>query len=197
MSSFFHSSPDEGARLEAESHQQQRGTSTETRAATDCADEGARLGDHTPVLFGALSPFTCFDSSEDEARQWRRIRPLRDADGVYYVGGTATVCQHVVVEQYATARPLIPVEELRASSVQHPMCPACRWLMHSCSVPARPQETGGASHPAGIADSVAARGAATIMVAMGAAQPVSEPGPDSSALPRCAGVRAEESNVRI
>ena len=69
MSSFFHSSPDEGARLEAESHQQQRGTSTETRAATDCADEGARLGDHTPVLFGALSPFTCFDSSEDEARR--------------------------------------------------------------------------------------------------------------------------------
>ena len=55
--------------LEAESHQQQRGTSTETRAATDCADEGARLGDHTPVQFGALSPFTCFDSSEDEARR--------------------------------------------------------------------------------------------------------------------------------
>ena len=137
------------------------------------------------------------EGSEDEERRRRRRRSLRDADGVYYVGDAAKVHQHLGVEHYAKAMPRIPVEELHASSVQHPRFPAYRWLLHTRRVPTRPQEAGGASHPAGIAESAAARGRGRDDGGDGAAEPVIEPGPDSSALPRCAGVGVEESKVWI
>ena len=87
-------------------------------------------------------------------------RALRDADGVYYVGDAAKVHQHLGVEHYAKAMPRSSVEELHASSAQHPRFSAYRWLLHTRRVPTRPQEAGGASHPAGIAESAAARGRA-------------------------------------
>ena len=68
------------------------------------------------------------DGSEDEERRSRRRRVLRGADGVYYVGGAAEVHTHLGVEHYANAMPLSPLEELHASSVQHPRFPAYRWL---------------------------------------------------------------------
>ena len=55
------------------------------------------------------------------------------------------VHQHLGVEHYPKAMPRIPVEELHASSVQHPRFPTYRWLLHTCRVPTRPQEKGGAS----------------------------------------------------
>ena len=137
------------------------------------------------------------ETSDDEGRRRPRRWALRDVDGVYYVGDAAKVHQHLGVEHYAKAMPLIPVEELHASSVQHPRFPAYRWLLHTRRVPTRPQETGGASHPAGIAESAAARGRGREDGGDGAAEPVSEPGPDGSSLPRCAGVGVEESTVWI
>ena len=48
------------------------------------------------------------------------------------------------VERYSKRWPMIPAEELHASSVQHPGHPEWRWLLHSRRVPVLP----GASDPA-------------------------------------------------
>ena len=63
------------------------------------------------------------EGREDEERRGRPRRRLRDADGVYYVGDAAKVHQHLGVEHYAQTMPRIPLEELHASSVQHPRFP--------------------------------------------------------------------------
>ena len=137
------------------------------------------------------------EGSDDEGGRRPRRWALRDADGVYYVGDAAKVHQHLGVEHYAKAMPLIPLEELHASSVQHPRFTAYRWLLHTRRVPTRPEETGGAGHPVGSAESAAARGRGREDGGGGAAEPVSEPSPDGPSLPRCAGVGAEEKIVWI
>ena len=137
------------------------------------------------------------EGSEDEERRRRAKRRLRDADGVYYVGDAAKVHQHLGVEHYAQAMPRIPLEELHASSVQHPRFPTFRWLLHTRRVPTRPQEPGSASQSSGLPQETAHRARGRDHGSDGAAEPVSEPGPDSPALPRCAGVGVEESKVWI
>ena len=135
-------------------------------------------------------------ASEDEERR-RRRRLLRDADGVYYVGDAAEVHKFLGVEHYAKAMPRIPLEELHASSVQHPRHPAYRWLLHTRRVASRPEEEGGAKEPAGSSGLAPPGGHERDCDGGGAAELVSEPVPVSSARPRCAGVGVEESKVWV
>ena len=55
--------------------------------------------------------------------------------GVYYVQSPALVHKLLDVDRYSQRWPLIPPEELHASSVQHPEHPEWRWLLHSRRVP--------------------------------------------------------------
>ena len=71
------------------------------------------------------------DSEHDEvsARQ-RRGKLLRDAHG-YYIFDAHTIDSLLDVRKYMESWPLIPAEELHASSVQHPSYPHFRWLLHT------------------------------------------------------------------
>ena len=53
----------------------------------------------------------------------------------------------LAVERYAERWPLIPVAELHASSVQHPLHPDWRWLLHVKRVPVQPDAGDGAPQP--------------------------------------------------
>ena len=55
--------------------------------------------------------------------------------GIYYVQCPDKVHRYLDVQRYAQRWPLIPREELHASSIQHPTHPEWRWLLHSCRVP--------------------------------------------------------------
>ena len=70
--------------------------------------------------------------------------------GVYYLQSPEAVHAILNVERYAKRWPLIPSEELHASSVQHPSNSDWRWLLHSRRVPVLPHEdsaAAGASQP--------------------------------------------------
>ena len=101
--------------------------------------------------------------------------------GVYYVQNPDKVQQLLKVKRYADRWPLIPVEELHASSVQHPAHPEdpeWRWLLHTRRVPVVARS----SQPCcsnGIAGSVSQPAASCD----GAAQPVN---PAAQDLPPCA-----------
>ena len=56
-------------------------------------------------------------------------------DGVYYLQNPELVHKLLNVDRYGLRWPLIPSEELHASSVQHPEHPGWRWLLHSRRVP--------------------------------------------------------------
>ena len=86
---------------------------------------------------------------------------------VYYLENQEAVNALLSVERYAARWPLIPIEELHASSVQHPLHPAWRWLLHSRRVPVQVIASDDAS---------------------GAAQP-------ADSRPRCAGVGDANSHV--
>ena len=55
--------------------------------------------------------------------------------GVYYLQSPELVQKLLDVDRYRQRWPLIPSEELHASSVQHPEHPDWRWLLHSRRVP--------------------------------------------------------------
>ena len=138
----------------------------------------------------------CLEPSDDEEpRRPRRL--LRDADGVYYMGDAAKVNAFLGVEHYAKAMPRIPLKELHASSVRHPMHSAYRWLLRTRRVQTRPEEAGGAREiasptplaPAGVHGCDDGRD--------GAAEPVGETGAHGDGLPRCAGVGVEESKAWV
>ena len=83
------------------------------------------------------------------ARQTRRARSvLRDETG-YYVSSAEDINGILDVQAYARAWPLIPREELHASSVQHPSHPEFRWLLNTRRVEMRTDEPGGAEARAG------------------------------------------------
>jgi hypothetical protein len=63
---------------------------------------------------------------------------------VYYLQSPELVHALLDVERYAKRWPLIPPEELHASSVQHPNNVQWRWLLHSRRVPVK---SSGASLP--------------------------------------------------
>ena len=83
---------------------------------------------------------------------------LKDDQG-YYVRSAEDVDVHLDVRKYSQAWPMIPSEELHASSIQHPAHPAYRWLLNTRRVPildadSRPASEQSAVEPpcAGVAD---------------------------------------------
>ena len=106
------------------------------------------------------------DSSGGEQSQQKAQRLLR-VRGEYYLQAPAKVAELLAVERYRQRWPLIPAEELHASSVQHPEQPAWRWLLHTRRVPVMADKAAQRSAAAGGSD--------------GADEPVEE-------TPRCAGV---------
>ena len=72
------------------------------------------------------------DSAEEEesARHKRNGKILRDAKG-YYIINAKAINELLDVEKYIKSWPLIPPEELYASSVQHPDYPCYRWLLNT------------------------------------------------------------------
>ena len=65
---------------------------------------------------------------------------LRD-DAGYYVRSVAAIDALLDVRKYVTAWPLIPPEELHASSIQHPAHPDYRWLLNTRRVPTRDDDS--------------------------------------------------------
>jgi len=77
------------------------------------------------------------DESADEVTptpEQRRGKLLKDDDG-YYVLDARAIHELLDVNKYIEAWPLIPREELHASSVQHPSHPEYRWLLNTRRVP--------------------------------------------------------------
>ena len=68
---------------------------------------------------------------------------LRDADGFCYLGPVGQIDAILNVQNYVHVVPLAPLEELHASSVQHPSFPDMRWLMNTRRVPVLPRGSGG------------------------------------------------------
>ena len=78
------------------------------------------------------------DQSEEEKAEQEDVK----AQGlfikhqmVYYLQNPEKVNEYLSVERYADRWPLIPPAELHASSIQHPLHPEWRWLLHSRRVP--------------------------------------------------------------
>ena len=83
------------------------------------------------------------DTDEDEPPHRRFSGPgLRDEDGYCYFGPVDQIHAILNVDNYVHAVPLAPLEELHASSVQHPSFPAMRWLMNTRRVPVLPPGPG-------------------------------------------------------
>ena len=76
------------------------------------------------------------EATDEEAlaTEQRRGRLLKDEDG-YYVIDANKINKLLDVNKYIEAWPLIPKEELHASSVQHPSHPEYRWLLNARRVP--------------------------------------------------------------
>ena len=71
------------------------------------------------------------DESEIDAGNKKIGRLLRDRDGVYTVGDPGLITKFLSPDNYHAVMPCIPLEELHASSVQHPFLPDSRWLLHT------------------------------------------------------------------
>ena len=72
---------------------------------------------------------------------------------VYYLQSPEKVHDILNVERYSERWPLIPLEELRASTVQHPEQPTWHWLLHTRRAPVQPTQLGAPSRPsAGVGD---------------------------------------------
>ena len=80
------------------------------------------------------------DSEQEEVSAYqRRGKLLRDTHG-YYILDAHTIDSLLDVRKYMESWPLIPAEELHASSVQHPSYPHFRWLLHTRRVPTHTAE---------------------------------------------------------
>ena len=76
---------------------------------------------------------------------------LRDEGGVCYFGPAVMIDAILNVNNYVHVVPVAPLEELHASSVQHPNFPAMRWLMNTRRVPVlSPPMTSGQRRSAGV-----------------------------------------------
>ena len=95
-------------------------------------------------------------------------------NGLRCIGNPERFDELLGVQHYIASWPKIPVEELHASSVQHPRHPHMRWLLHSRRVPTSPPtEQDGAQSPVGDPTNVDTCGN----------------------IPKCAGVGLEDSTV--
>ena len=114
----------------------------------------------------------------------KRVQPrsaatLKDSEGNFYFGEAAAINQLLAVTRYHELLPTIPLEELHASSVQHPTFPAFRWLLHSRRVP--------------LVEALASERDSS---SIGQTARVSEPGENGPAY-RCAGVGDESQKAWI
>ena len=110
---------------------------------------------------------------ETPATKQRGGKLLKDEDG-YYVADPHKIHQLLDVSKYIEAWPLIPIEELHASSVQHPTHPHYRWLLNTRRVPVRALRRPPAATELGPGEAVAAA---------------------EHALPQCAGVGSRDEPV--
>ena len=80
------------------------------------------------------------DTDEDEEPARVRVRgpQLRDADGFCYFGPADKIHAFLDVNLYVPVVPLAPLEELHASTVQHPRFQTMRWLLNTQRVPVSP-----------------------------------------------------------
>ena len=83
------------------------------------------------------------------AAEKRRGRLLRDEHG-YYVIDADRINELLDVKKYIDAWPLIPIEELHASSVQHPRHPKYRWLLNTRRVPVQASSSASAATEHGL-----------------------------------------------
>eukprot|EP00973_Karenia_brevis_P032833 4532143-Karenia_brevis.AAC.1 len=60
---------------------------------------------------------------------------LLQRDGIFCLGSPESINKHLATYNYSKLMPLIPKEELYASSVRHPKHPEMIWLLHSRRVP--------------------------------------------------------------
>ena len=76
------------------------------------------------------------EASDEEALapEQRRGRLLKNEDGLYVIDAHK-INELLDVNKYIEAWPLIPKEELHASSVQHPSLPEYKWLRNTRRVP--------------------------------------------------------------
>ena len=91
------------------------------------------------------------DDGETTTATEHRAPLLKDEDG-YYVIDAEQIHVHLDVEKYIRAWPLIPTEELYASSIQHPQYPEYRWIRNTRRVPARAESATTESATAGQAE---------------------------------------------
>ncbi len=83
------------------------------------------------------------DADEQNVPHNRPSGPsLRDEDGFCYFGPVDQIDAILNVHNYVHVVPLAPLEELHASSVQHPNFPQMRWLMNTRRVPVLPHGSG-------------------------------------------------------
>ena len=115
------------------------------------------------------------EDADEQENTGRHTTVKLKQHGQYYIQSPDQVHKLLDVNRYAKRWPLIPPEELHASSIEHPSLKdsdgnKCRWLLHTRRVPVLPT-------PSGASDS-------------GMSQPV-----NASSLPICAGVGDPEAYV--
>ena len=140
----------------------------------DCAEELLAQGDSNSE--GSADT----DDSQKEKTPTGGGALLRD-DAGYYVRNAAAIDALLDVRKYSTAWPLIPPEELHASSIQHPTHPNCRWLLNTRRVPTRDDDS--MARAASASDAAAEHATAASCHA--------------PQLPPCAGVAAPDTPVWI
>ena len=91
------------------------------------------------------------ESAEEEvlATEQRRGRLLKNEKG-YYVLDAHAINELLDVNKYIEAWPQIPVEELHASSIQHPSYPKYRWLLNTRRVPVQASSSDSAATEHGL-----------------------------------------------
>ena len=124
------------------------------------------------------------DDPHEEKKRTRAQVLFRD-DAGYYVRSAAAIDALLDVRKYSMAWPLIPPEELHASSIQHPTYPSYRWLLNTRRVPTVQPTAQSTAHPTAepIGDDAAEHAAAASC---------QEP-----QLPPCAGVAVSDTPVWI
>ena len=75
------------------------------------------------------------DEEEEHARTHQKGPELRDENGFCYFGPAEKIHELLDVNLYVPFVPLAPLEELHASSVQHPRFQTMRWLLNTRRVP--------------------------------------------------------------
>ena len=75
------------------------------------------------------------DDEEEHARTHPKGPQLRDENGICYFGPAEKIHELLDVNLYVPVVPLAPLEELHASTVQHPRFQTMRWLLNTQRVP--------------------------------------------------------------